>query len=80
MENTVELLKELTSVVGVSGAEENIGRKSDNSIDRAILQKMFTDSALTCTSEQYAMRQDNSHSAFILQMIEAMKQERKICF
>ena len=62
-----------------SCAKEDSCRKADDSVYAAVFYEMFSDCAFAGATEQYAVRQDNAHSSAVLQMIEAMKQEGKIC-
>ena len=60
--------------------EEYPCRQAYDCVYAAIFQQMLADRALGGPTEQYAMGKHDAHGSIILQMVEAMQEEGKICF
>ena len=54
-------------------AEENICGKSDNSVNMVFFDKVSSNLFLFATSEENAVRQNDSHNTVWLNMIEVVK-------
>ena len=60
-------------------AVEDVRGQPDHGIEIIlILYDRLSDHALSCSAEQHAMRKHDSHSAAILQMVQAVQNERVI--
>ena len=58
---------------------KKIGGQADNGVYVAVFKQFAADAFLRTATEQYAMRQDNGHSPFPLQVVEAVQQKGEVC-
>ena len=54
---------------GDARAEEDVGRKTYDGLDMAVLHQVFSDGAFLAAAEQHAVRQDDAHDAVGAQVV-----------
>ncbi len=61
-----------------AGGVKKICRQADDSINVAVLEEFLADAFLGTATEQYAVRQDDRHHAFVFEEVEAVQQKGKV--
>ena len=61
-----------------AGGVEQVGGQADDGIDVPVVQQLGADAFFRAAAEQHAVRQDDGHHAFVLQVVEAVQQEGEV--
>ena len=65
---------------GMSVEKKQVGGQADHCVDVAVLEQLGTNTRFHATTEQHAMRQDDSHHAIGLEVMETMQQKSQVGF
>jgi hypothetical protein len=61
-----------------AGGVEEVRGQADDGVDVAVLEQLGADAFLGTAPEEHAVRQDDGHHAFVLEVVEAVQQEGEV--